>query len=708
MKKLSSRMTRTLGAIILGTALSSPAFAIDDRENTSPTGWLWRIHHTSAQIQTLIGQGWRLVDIEVESASPPTFTAAFVANSGAHQKTSWWLPLGSAAQLNSMLTTNKARLTDVEVVDVGGVSYYSAIMEDNTGANGKAWWHYYDSNLGNLMNAVYAVNGRPIDFEQYVIGGFTYYAVVAISNSGADNRAWWWYLNATPAYVDTMLATNKAQPYLAEKNAVGNLNVIMTQSGARSWWFTGRTTSEVNDLCGQYGARVVGVDPDTGGTLYTVVLLNNSNDLTVRVGDILRNGSDGYSGVLLKKANGALLASLNNAKPFEPASMLKTLHHFYAMRQVNLGTDNLANLVTFNTGLTGSCPNDTMPVTWTLEQTLSAMMKASDNAATKAISLRYSWSMINAQAAALGMANTQINHHIGCGNPPNTTTLDDIAKLHEAVVNGFLGGQRQKFYSLMRTDYVGSGYAEGKLDPIITQEAQSVGLTPNQENAFRNAFFTAFKKGGYGTGAGYFRTWGGYVLIPFYTNGGIVDQEYSVGSYVAAASNEPNAINAAASAFAEVLRDELHAAMLTWKSHVAGSFSSFGIGCPGTNGTPYQSTSGVPELGQHVSYSLANGRSYANATMFLGGSKTQWGALTLPLSLGLIGAPSCTLYTDGSVQLGLLLNVNGAGSRSLSVPLDSALVGGVFYTQYVVLDAGANAANLTLSNAQTTYLGGMK
>src|SRR5678815_360707 len=50
MTTLSSRMTRTLGAVILGTALSSPAFAIDDRENTSPTGWLWRIHHTSAQI----------------------------------------------------------------------------------------------------------------------------------------------------------------------------------------------------------------------------------------------------------------------------------------------------------------------------------------------------------------------------------------------------------------------------------------------------------------------------------------------------------------------------------------------------------------------------------------------------------------------------------------------------------------------------------
>ena len=43
---------------------------------------------------------------------------------------------------------------------------------------------------------------------------------------------------------------------------------------------------------------------------YSFVMINNSNDITSRVGELLRNGTDGTKGLYLKEVNGTVLANL--------------------------------------------------------------------------------------------------------------------------------------------------------------------------------------------------------------------------------------------------------------------------------------------------------------------------------------------------------------------------------------------------------------
>ena len=79
------------------------------------------------------------------------------------------------------------------------------------------------------------------------------------------------------------------------------------------------------------------------GTRLAFAMLNNANDLTTRVGDIFRSTTDGDWGLLLKRIGGPILAELQKDYIFEPASMIKILHHTHAMLKVQAGTDSLAS-----------------------------------------------------------------------------------------------------------------------------------------------------------------------------------------------------------------------------------------------------------------------------------------------------------------------------------------------------------------------------
>jgi hypothetical protein len=85
-------------ALTLG---SSFATTTEDRLNDAVTAWQWRYGQTAAQISTTINQGYRAVDIEVESSSPLRFSAAFVRNTGSYNDATWWYHGLSVSELSS-------------------------------------------------------------------------------------------------------------------------------------------------------------------------------------------------------------------------------------------------------------------------------------------------------------------------------------------------------------------------------------------------------------------------------------------------------------------------------------------------------------------------------------------------------------------------------------------------------------------------------
>src|SRR5262249_8169883 len=154
--------------------------------------------------------------------------------------------------------------------------------------------------------------------------GSTRYAAVMISNTGQDALNWHYYYNVSPSFINTQLAATQnrlVDIQVVDPNAP-TFNVVMERStGQRWWWFYGVSGSDLPNIPWQYGARVFDFQPyqTSAGTRFVLLMLDNSNTLTDRVGDILRGGTDGYSGVYLKRVNGPVLANLQESRVFEPA-----------------------------------------------------------------------------------------------------------------------------------------------------------------------------------------------------------------------------------------------------------------------------------------------------------------------------------------------------------------------------------------------------
>ena len=139
---------------------------------------------------------------------------------------------------------------------------------------------------------------------------------------------------------------------------------------------------------------------------------------------------------------------------------------------------------------------------------------------------------------------------------------------------------------------------------------------------------------------------------------------------------------------------------------LAGSLTSFGTGCIGSNGIPTVSASGSSNLGGNVNYTLNQGPSSAPAFLVLGNSRTSWGGLPLPLDLNVIGAPKCMIYCNHSQVIGpIATSATGSTSFNIGIADDCSLIGVHLYSQFIMLDPGANTLGLTTSNAIDALIG---
>ena len=375
-------MLRTVLSALAGLCTLLPAQ--DVREQSTPTGHITLVGITSTTITNTINDGYRLVDIEYRSNILGTnyYNAVFVQNSGAYAEAYWWYTGITAAQVSSFLSSNQARLIDLEPYeDANGNLRFACIMVDNTGANNKAFWWYYGTSTSSIGTALTTNGARLVDLDSYDFNGTTFYSAVMIANSGADARAWWWYLNVTPAQISTFLNTNQAQIYDLEPRDNGNWDVVMLQnpSSPNWYWWYGITSSDVAYLMGQYGVRVIDIESYvTGGnTRYAMVAVNNSNALSTTIGNAMRARTDGQVGAWMERINGSNMVYLNGDTQFEPASTMKTLHHVHAMKRVSQGVSLAQNLTVYS-GYTGSCPQDTGPFTQQLQGVLQSMMEQRD------------------------------------------------------------------------------------------------------------------------------------------------------------------------------------------------------------------------------------------------------------------------------------------------------------------------------------------
>lgn len=689
-KAMNARLLATLSAALIPTLLA----AQDAREMDDVTGWYWYYGASATTIDTAVGNGYRPIDLRVESSSPLRFTAAMVRNTGAYQSGFWWYYGLTAAQLGSYLGSNQGRLIDLEAYDVGGSTRFACVMVPNTGSQAKSWWYYYGTTTASIATQLSNHNARLVDFDEYAIGGNTYYSAVMIQNTGADARGWYWYSNVSATTINNNTQQHGTRVYEVERRSNGNFNCILiddVQNMPWTWWY-GLDAEQVQWRYNQYGHRITSLQTyDSGGQRrFAIATLNNSNALTTQVGGLMRGATDGTVGCYLRQLNGGELAGLNESTVFEPASTMKTLHHVHAMRRVLLGAVSLNTPVNVFTGMSGSCPQDNTPISEPLTTVLRKMMENSDNARTQAVAALFGQANINATAAALGMSSTDLNHRLGCAGDaianPNQITLVDLWRLHEQVANGYLGGFRDEFYEHML-----NGLSWAGISGVIDQEAAALSLGAPAVAAFK-AYVRLAQKGGsytliYQSQTHEHRAGFGYILIPFVQGGQVQDREYAVGAFVNDATNGGNASTAVNTAVAEMLRPTLRAALMTWD--VTAIAQSFGSGCDRL----HQGTSGLPRLGSSVGYPMTGGQPSSLAVHVIGFSDDFVGRVPLPLDLSVAGAPGCFALCDIVASFTTVANGSGQASRSLSIPATPNFLGLEYFTQWYSFGAALRSSN---------------
>ncbi len=578
------------GSAKIAPLAANTNYGTDDRFNSDPTDWHVYEHETPAEVTANINTGLRLVDISVEQFSPSyLFTGIYVADTGSYAKGWWWYFGVDEATLTSALSTHNARLTSLKAYDIGGgVINFTAIMISNTGSDSSGWWWYFNQTPAGLNSLVSANNARITQIHSYVTGGQTRYAAVMVDNSGTNNLGWWWYFNVSPSSIASFVNSNNARLVdMDVDSTTGNYNVVMDSCSAGCplwWWYYGVSTAAFANITNQDGARMIDASPVPGCSdmCWNFILINNSNPITSRVGQILRTDTDGTVGLFLKQVGGPVLANLMDSTPFEPASTIKATVHLYTMQALQSGPDTLSTLINqYQPPVGSSCPGTTVIGTESIQTADREMMWHSDNTRTAELVDHYTRAKINAMISSIGMSNTSINHVIGCGGPiPDQTTLDDLAKLYEGVANATLldSVHRSLFFSQMagKAQFATEGYDwthlwDTDIPSIISAEAPA-GMPQFLKDAFRNKIELSYKAGNYkictdNTCISYVDHISifGYAKIPFC--GAATPRQYVFGVYIYNSTSDNNSSNAFNMTKAELLREQIHAGLASCNNH---------------------------------------------------------------------------------------------------------------------------------------------
>ncbi len=194
----------TLAMTLIGWSLGSAALA-DDRTSTTPTQHWVSLSASEADIQTVIGNGYRMHDVEVISTNPYRFMGSFVKNSGSYDKDWWWTADKSFNQLKSFGESRNARPIDIEVTVVNGSRRFAGTFIKNSGADYTPYWMFDNATYGELQNFIALHQARLVDLDVTQVGNELRYTGVLIRNQGAFFKNWSWFANRTSDQMKTII-----------------------------------------------------------------------------------------------------------------------------------------------------------------------------------------------------------------------------------------------------------------------------------------------------------------------------------------------------------------------------------------------------------------------------------------------------------------------------------------------------------------------
>jgi hypothetical protein len=139
----------------------------------------------------------------------------------------------------------------------------------------------------------------------------------------------------------------------------------------------------------------------------------------------------------------------------------------------------------------------------------------------------------------------------------------------------------------------------------------------------------------------------------------------------------------------------------------AATFTTFGVGCPGTSGlaTLAAVPGSLPRMGRTFEMRFGNLPNVATVVMpILGFDNVSWNGSPLPISLASYGMPGCSLYTLG-YSTSFLLALAPTWNWALPIPNIPTIVGYSLFSQGMVFEPGANAFGAVVTNAGAMTIG---
>ena len=138
-----------------------------------------------------------------------------------------------------------------------------------------------------------------------------------------------------------------------------------------------------------------------------------------------------------------------------------------------------------------------------------------------------------------------------------------------------------------------------------------------------------------------------------------------------------------------------------------GSFKTIGKNCVGSFNETIVHTASMqneprPAIGTQIFYQ-ENAKGRAVLALFaLGFSKDLLGAIKLPFVLP---GTQCTITNSQDILIPVPTLFTGRFDTSVTIPKDPKLIGVVYYSQFINLDAAANSLGLTTSSTIVTEIG---
>lgn len=158
-------------------------FAVIMVANTGSNAESWSWYYgTTSFISSHITSSKRMVSFgRIQGTS--YYTAIFGSNTGTNATGWWWYYGQTTAQLTSLLSTNGARLIDLDRNNDTGT--YNAVMYQTSGTN---WHWYYGYSASALLEKANQLGNRIFDVTPYTVGSTKYFAAVMVDNLGSSSR----------------------------------------------------------------------------------------------------------------------------------------------------------------------------------------------------------------------------------------------------------------------------------------------------------------------------------------------------------------------------------------------------------------------------------------------------------------------------------------------------------------------------------------